>query len=268
MAAKKKFNVIGFTKAEANITNYEQVRKLIQKIKPQIIINTAAYQIVDKCEQNPDIAFAINTIAIKNIAEICQEQHIQTITISTDYVFDGKKGATYEETDIPHPLQIYGISKYAGELICLQYNPNSYIIRTCALFGGETGSKSKGNFIINILKEAQGLSTLEVNNDQIINPTYAVDLAEGIFRLIEKQAPVGIYHLVSSNYCSWADLAKKVMEIKKQTTKIIPVKREGKYGNLSRPLFTALENTKAKKLGITLPTWESAVERYIDSYLK
>lgn len=266
--SSEKMDFIATGREDLDIADIDQLHKLVNLHKPNIIINTCAYQLVDGCEKNPEEAFNVNTIAVKNIAEISREHEAKTITFSTDYVFDGTKGTAYKEDDLPNPLQIYGLSKYAGEVACKNYNENSYIIRTCGLFSGKTGSRTKGNFIINILREAEGKEYIEVNSDQIVNPTYAGDLTLSLFELIKKNAPAGIYHLVSQNSCSWAELATKVMEVAGRSTRIVPVERKGQYGKIRRPLYSVLENTRAKSLGVTLPTWESAVERYFDKYLK
>jgi len=265
-ANKLGFSVIAFGKEELDVRKYNQVKKEIERIKPKVVINTSTYQVVDECEKNPKIAFDVNTLGVRNIADICRNNKILTITYSTDYVFDGKKGEQYVEADRPNPLQIYGISKLAGELACLDYNFNSIIIRTCALFGGKYGSKKKGNFVINTIREVEGKKFYEVNCDQIINPTYANDLAEATLKLISKNATPGIYHLVNEGYCSWADFAQTIMKLKNINTEIIPIERKGIYGKIKRPLFTALSNTKAKKLGVTLPSWQSGLERYIKLY--
>lgn len=265
-AKKMGFSVSAYGHAELDVTDTERVNNELIKTNPDIVINASAYHVVADCETHPELAFAINAIAVKNLSVCCQQKGIKFITFSTDYVFDGKKGSTYLETDRPSPVQIYGLSKLAGEISCLNYNPNSVVIRTCGLYGGETGSKSKrGNFILNILKEAEKKKVLEVSSEQIVSPTYAADLAKATLELLKNKKIYGIYHLVNKGFCSWAELAEEVIKTRNLTVTIVPVDRNGGTIEIKRPLFSALKNTRAKKLGVKLPLWKDAVKRYIQS---
>jgi dTDP-4-dehydrorhamnose reductase len=258
------FEIVSFGREEADITDYEKVNSLIEQYKPNIIINASAYHVVPECESHPETAFLINAVALKNLAETCDRLKIKLVHYSTDYVFDGRKEIPYKEIDTPMPLQIYGISKLAGEFTVLRYATNSVLIRTSGVYGGKTGSRAKkGNFIINILKQAEGKETLEVSSEQIVSPTYAVDLAKATLQLLKHKNVAGIYHLVNEGYCSWAELAQAAVDVKGLKTKIIPVDRGGMAGSLRRPLFSALSNTRAKKLKIVLPEWEDAARRYV-----
>lgn len=261
------FSVAAFSKEELNITDNLSLNKAIKRIKPKIVINTSAFHVVDNCEKDPLSAFGINCIAVKNLAKICKENKSLFVTYSTDYVFDGKKNKPYKEVDRPNPLQMYGLSKLAGEYAALNaYPERTYIIRTCGIYGGKEGSRSKrGNFVINILKEAKQNDILEVSSEQIVNPTYAKDLAEATLKLLELNPSPGIYHLVNEGYSSWYDFAKKVLEYARIKKKILPVDRGGKTGDMQRPKFSALINTKAKKLGVILPQIEDGLRSYLES---
>lgn len=252
-----------FSKEELDITASQKVKSKIESLKPDVVINASAFHVVQNCEIYPDKAFLVNATAIGNIAQITEKMNIRFITYSTDYVFDGKKGKPYVENDLPSPMQTYGVSKAAGEYLALAYNPKSIIIRSSGVYGGRHGSRAKkGNFALNILKE-KNRETLEVSSEQIVNPTYSADLAQGTFALLKHKGIYGIYHLVSEGYCSWAQFAQEIMEKIKSQTKIIPVDRRGQSGGARRPLFSALKNTRAKALGIVLPSWQDAIKRYI-----
>lgn len=260
----QKNDVLSYGREELDITDKKNTANVIKKIKPDLVINASAFHQVAECEEFPEKAFEINAVAVKNIAEASASINAVFVHYSTDYVFDGKKGESYKEDEIPNPLQIYGISKYAGEIVSLNYNPSSIIIRTCGVFGGKTGSRSKkGNFILTILKQIEGKKELEVSSEQIVSPTYAHDLAKYTLKLLEKKPKSGIYHLINEGYCSWAEFAQEIAKLVNSKTKIIPVDRRGESGGARRPLFSALSNTKAKKMGVVLPDWRDGLSRYI-----
>lgn len=263
-AKNKDINIKAFSHEELDITDFDKVKKEIKNFSPDFVVNTSAFHNVPLCEDEPEKAFLVNAISLKPIAQYCEEKNIRLVTYSTDYVFDGLKGVPYEEDDKPNPLQIYGLSKLAGEYIVLNYSPMSIVIRTCGVYGGKEGSKSKkGNFALNILKQTENQSVIEVASEQIVNPTYALDLAKGTLDLLDKANIGGVYHLANEGYCSWAEFASEIIKIKGLPTKIVPVNREGMAGQLRRPLFSALKNTRAAALGVKLPAWQDGLKRYL-----
>ena len=263
---KRKWQIEAFDKKKLDITDSERIKRKITKINPDVVINASAFHVVPDCETDMDRAFLINAISLKTIAQVCFKKKIKFISYSTDYVFDGLKGSPYVEEDKPNPLQIYGISKTAGEYIALNYTTTSVVIRSSGVYGGQHGSRSKkGNFALNILKE-KNRKTLKVSSEQIVNPTYAVDLAKSSLDLLKKKDTHGIYHLINEGHCSWAEFARKIMKLSGSRTKIIPVDRRGESGGAGRPLFSALKNTRAAELGIKLPSWEDAIKRYLFTF--
>lgn len=265
-AKEKALDIRSFNHKELDITDFEKVKKEIEDFLPDFVVNASAFHVVALCEDESENAFLVNALALKPISQFCDEKNIQLVTYSTDYVFDGLKGSPYEEDDKPNPLQIYGLSKLAGEYIALNYSSKSIVIRTCSVHGGKEGSHSKkGNFALNILKQAQIQETIEVASEQIVSPTYSVDLAKATLDLLKHQGINGVYHLVNEGYCSWAELAAFVVDLKGLKAKIVPVDKRGMAGKLKRPLFSALSNTRARKLGIVLPSWQDAFQRYIET---
>ncbi|HSD98636.1 MAG TPA: dTDP-4-dehydrorhamnose reductase [Patescibacteria group bacterium] len=254
----------GFGHSQLDITNLQRVKDVILNISPTVIINTTAFHVVSECEKDPQKAFVINATAVMHLAQFCAEKGIGFVSYSSDYVFDGKKGKPYKENDKVSPLQVYGVSKTAGEYLSLAYNPEAIIIRTSGVYGGKKGSQAKkGNFVINLLREAKDKKVIEVSSEQVVSTTYAVDLAEATIRLLQKEPKGGIYHLVNDGYCSWADFAKQIIKESGLSTKIIPVDRGGYSSNAHRPVFSALSTTKAARLGVKLPSWKSAIKRYV-----
>jgi dTDP-4-dehydrorhamnose reductase len=264
-ARAKGLDITALGREELDITDNTAVCETIKKLQPTVILNASAYHVVPDCEQYPQNAFAINTIALKNLAEIAEEQKAVLVHYSTDYIFDGIKGKPYKEDDKPNPLQVYGISKLAGEFAVLNYCSKAIIIRACYVYGGKTGSRAKkGNFVLTILKQIEGKTELEVASEQIVSPTYAEDLAEASLKLIQKKESKGIYHLVNEGHCTLSEFAQQIVKYKKQKTKIIPVNRGGVAGKLHRPLFSALQNTRAKQEGIKLPHWKASLKKYVE----
>lgn len=263
------FEITAFEKEEMNVTDGLQTKRKIEEVKPNILINTSAYHVVPKCEENPLEAMMVNFLAVRNLAKLCKEKNITFVTYSTDYVFDGEKGASYNENDKPNPLQVYGISKLAGEYAALNsYPKETFIIRTCGLYGGKAGSPEKGgNFVLNIIKETKDREIIEVSSEQIVNPTYAGDLSKATLKLLNNQANPGIYHLVNEGYCSWYEFAKEIFKIAKIDKEIKPVDRGSLSGKMKRPKFSALKNTKAKTLGIELPSWQEGLKSYFNNEL-
>lgn len=263
---ERKYEISVFGREELDITDSNKVNQEIESYEPDIVINTSAFHVVPVCEDEPEQAFLVNAISLKSLAEFCEEKKIKLITYSTDYVFDGLKGSPYIEDDKPNPLQIYGLSKLAGEYIVLNYSPNSIVIRTCVVYGGKEGSRSKkGNFILNILQQAEKEKSIDVASEQIVSPTYSADLAEATLKLVEHANTKGLYHLVNEGYCSFAEFAQEAIKLKGLNTRIIPVDRKGISGKLKRPFFSALKNTEAANLGIKLPPWQDALKRYVNT---
>ncbi|MFA5842585.1 MAG: dTDP-4-dehydrorhamnose reductase [Candidatus Gracilibacteria bacterium] len=260
------FEIIAFNKEELDVTQPLQIEEKIKQINPAILINTSAYHVVPLCEKNPLPALEVNFIAVQNLARICKKIGIPFVTYSTDYVFDGKKSAPYLEADLPHPLQVYGLSKLAGEYAALSsYPEGTFMIRTCGLYGGKTGSPEKGgNFVLNLLKDTKNQNAMEVSSEQRVSPTYAGDLSKATLKLLSREVPSGIYHLVNRGDCSWYEFAKEIFKLSNIKIALKPVDRGGLDKDMKRPLFSALENTKAKALGVELPSWQEGLKSYLD----
>lgn len=263
------FEIISFEKNNLNVNDRLQVEKKIIEIKPDILINTSAYHVLSQCEQNPDKAMLTNFIAVRNLAELCRDNNVVFVTYSTDYVFDGQKGSAYEESDLSNPLQVYGFSKLAGEYAALNIFPEgTFVIRTNGVYGGKNGSPEKnGNFVLNIIKEANDKELIEVSSEQIVSPTYAGDLSRASLKLLNSQALPGIYHLVNEGSCSWYEFTEEIYKLNGIKKLLKPIDRDGLSGGIKRPRFSALQNTKAKALGIILPNWQDGLSRYV-AFLK
>ncbi len=263
-----RFSIVSFNREEFDITDEVLSEKRTKDEKPDILINTAAYNAVSLCEKESVKAFSVNCVAVRNLAKLSRMHRIRFVTFSTDYVFDGRKNAPYTEDDVPNPLQMYGITKLAGEYGARSMYPEgAYIIRTNGLYGGKIGSPQKGNFVLNILKEAEGKDRIEVAEDQFANPTYADHLARAVLSFLETSADPGLYHLANRGSCSWYECAKEVyrrMDIQKE---LVPVRRGEESTGIRRPLYSVLDSHKAEGFGILMPSWQDGVEDYV-SFLR
>lgn len=251
---------------ELDIESKESVLRAIEAYKPDVVINTAAYHNVPQCETEPHRAFAVNCIAVNNLAKICKDNDVLLVTFSTDYVFDGEKTRPYTESDTPMPLQMYGISRLSGEQAVQATAPNnSIIIRTCGLYGFSGAASKGGNFVDKRITDAKTHAEIEMGCDQVVSPTFTNDLAIAVLKLIEHpERQGGIYHLVNHGECSWYEFTKAIYEILGLSAQVVPVGRGGMTGDMRRPLYSVLKNTKASSLGIELPNWRDALQRYIE----
>ncbi len=265
LAKEFKFETFAFGKQELDILDYKRTEKLIKKISPDVVINTAAYHVVSDCEQFPEKAFAVNAAAEKKLADTCHQNKIKLVYYSTDKVFDGKKRSPYKESEPATPIQIYGLSKLAGEIATTNYCPNSIIIRTCGIFGGVAGSREKkGNFVLYILQQAKKGKQIEISSEQVVNFVYAKDLAFATLMLLRRKAKNGTYNIVNERSATWARFAQEIVKIRKLNFKIVPVDRGGSFGSVPTPIYTALDTTKIKNCDIKLSDWRDALKRYLD----
>jgi dTDP-4-dehydrorhamnose reductase len=254
-------------RSELDIESRESCEHAIAEFRPDVVVNTAAFHNVPQCETEPLRAFDVNCVAVRDLAALCAKQNVRLIAFSTDYVFGGEKRTPYREDDRTGPLQMYGISRLAGELAALAAAPrHAVVIRTCGLYGLSGASSKGGNFVDKRISDAQTLNSLEMGCDQVVSPTYTGDLAQAVLKLIEHPKLVpGIYHLVNEGECTWFEFTKAIYELAGLGTQVVPVDRGGMSGEMRRPLYSALANTKAKSLGIALPHWRDALKRYLDA---
>jgi dTDP-4-dehydrorhamnose reductase len=257
-------DIIAPTRREFDIVNNSKFLELAVKYNPDIVINTAAFHNVPRCEIEPLNAFKYNTISVHDMAKICYDLDIKFVTFSTDYVFDGMKGKPYIETDIPCPIQMYGISKLAGEFSSIIY-PTTTIIRTCGLYGIE-GAKSKGgNFVDKRIKDTQKSNKIEIGDDQTVSPTFTVDLSKAVLELIKHSDSNEIYHLINEGCCTWYQFTQEIFKIMDIDCEVIPVGRCGIFNGVKKPLFSVLENRRAfEEYNIRLPHWKNALRRYLE----
>jgi len=237
----------------------------IARLRPELVINCAAFHNVPKCEEDPAQAFLINCAAVRDLAAACAEAGARLVTFSSDYVFGGERKTPWREDDLPAPLQIYGISRLAGEHAALAAAPgHAVVIRTCGLYG-RSGAKSKGgNFVDGRVADARAGKRIEMASEQVVAPTSTDDLSRAVFALIAhpRLAP-GLYHLVNEGACSWYEFTKEIVRLAGAAAEVVPVDRGGRTGNMRRPLYSVLANTRAHALGVALRPWQEALADYL-----
>ena len=249
-----------FTDVKAfDITNHTDVKEFIEINKINVIINCAAYTAVDKAESEPELADAINHLALVNLAQIAKDNSIKLIHISTDYVFDGTNNKPYIETDTPNPESVYGQTKLDGELAIQQINPaNSIIIRTSWLY-----SKFGNNFVKNMLRLSETRDEISVVSDQIGSPTNAADLADAILIILSKieNETVELFHYSNQGVCSWYDFVKAIFEISNNTIKVNAIESWQYPTPAKRPFYSVLNKIKIKnRYFIEIPYWKDSLK--------
>jgi dTDP-4-dehydrorhamnose reductase len=196
--------------AVLDICSRESIQAVVNDYRPEAVINTVSFHNVPLCESDPSSAFAVNCVAVRDLAAACCRIGALFVTFSTDYVFDGEKKASYLEDDNPVPLQMFGITRLAGEFAALSAaSQHALIVRTCGLYGlSEPGTGNK-NFVDQRVEDAEARRQIEMGGDQVVSPTYTHDLSRAVLQLIEHpQRTPGTYHLVNEGKCSWFEFTK------------------------------------------------------------
>ncbi len=250
--------VTGLSSRDADIRDAKRVHDTVKENHPDWIVLAAAYTDVDGCESNPQLAFAVNRDGAMNVAEVAREVGARLVFLSSDYVFDGKKTTPYESGDARNPQSVYGRSKAEAEIKLLELMPDCCIIRTSWLFG--IGGKC---FPDTILKLAASRPALDVVNDQRGRPTYAVDLARAIIQLCRKNA-AGIVHATNTGDCTWFEFAQQILQSAGLTTTVQPVSSEQMARPAPRPAYSVLSPARLRGLGIEMPSWQDALQRYLE----
>jgi len=258
-ALSVKHQVLGRDIEDLNIADQQRVQKEIETMRPQVVVNAAAYTDVDGCEGKRELAFSVNAEGARNIAAGCAASNARMIHLSTDYVFDGTSSAPYREEDPPNPLNVYGASKLQGERQIREVLENHLIIRTEWLFG-----RHGKNFVDTILRLAAQQEELRVVNDQRGAPTFTKDLSWAIEKLLEKEAK-GILHITNSGSCTWFEFARQILKEKNiDNGSIVPISSAALTRPAKRPANSVLDFHRFENLvGQKMRTWEEALKEYL-----
>ena len=253
---------IPLTRKDLDVTDFESL-KILKELKSDVIINTAAYVRVDDAELYPEKAFQVNSIGALNVAKIANEINAINVYISTDYVFDGTKGEPYTEEDVANPLNVYGLSKYAGEIFTRNYSKKYYVIRVASLYGKAGASGKGGNFVNWVIEKAKRGEEIRVVDDQFMSPTYTKDVAKTLKKFLELKPEFGVYHMVNEGHCSWYEFTREIFEILGWDVEVKPIKSSELKRLAKRPRFSVLKNKKLEELGLRMRPWKDALGEYL-----
>ncbi|HXG31866.1 MAG TPA: dTDP-4-dehydrorhamnose reductase [Bryobacteraceae bacterium] len=254
--------VRGLDRASVDITDAARVEQSVADFDPQVVVNAAAYNQVDVAEQEPQAAFAVNALAVRNIALACRQNGAVLVHFSTDYVFDGRAGRPYTEDDPPHPLGAYAVSKLAGEYFAQAYLDDALIIRTSGVFGPGGLRTARGNFIELMLRLAQSGQPIRVVADHYASPTFAPLLAARTADLVER-GQSGLFHIGGGTPISWFDFARLIFRVAGLSPELRPTSEREYRTAARRPKYSALSNARIEQLGLApMPPLEEAVAAY------
>lgn len=277
----RRYKVIPATRVEADITSVSQVKDLVEQVRPDILINSAAYTDVDGCESDQDQAFRVNALGARNAAIAAREAGAKLVHISTDYVFDGSKECPYREYDMASPINVYGASKLLGEQLVKEQLHRYFVVRTAWLYAGAGKS-----FVKTILQLAEEREELRVVCDQTGSPTYARDVARQVSTLMGTDL-YGTYHCTSQRSCTWYEFARAILQCigyrehpgPAGAVRLVSESRDGRAITLkpvsseefprpaSRPRYSVLENYM---LGLqdldVMPEWRQSLGEFLAGY--
>ena len=248
---------------EFDVTDAAGARRTLAAMRPETVINTAAFHRVDDCEADPWPAFRVNALAVRDLALAARDLGFCLVHFSTDYVFDGERNSPYGEDDPPRPLSAYGVSKLAGEYFVRALAARHYLVRTCGLYG-TAGSKEKGyNFVDRIIALAGEGRAIRVVDDQRLTPTSTAELAVRLGLLIRTRC-YGLYHLTNEGGCTWYEFAREILALLGRPARLERVSSPPPGAAAPRPRYSVLDNRHARSIGLpAFSPWPEALRDYL-----
>ena len=258
------YEVRALTHTDIELSSLESVKSCLSSQPSHVVVNTGAMHHVENCEQDPQRAFAVNAIGVRNLALVTRDSGTTLVHVSTDYVFDGKKRKPYVESDAPLPLNVYGSSKLAGEYFVRTLNPKHFVLRTSALYG-KNPCRAKGglNFVDLMLKLARERGRVRVVDSEFVSPTPTPDVARQIVALSACNA-YGLYHATAEGSCSWYEFAREIFSVAEIDVKLEVASPTEFFAKVPRPCYSVLENRELKKQRLNLfEPWQAGLSRYL-----
>jgi dTDP-4-dehydrorhamnose reductase len=261
--------VCGLTHADIEVGDLNSVWRILLRLKPQVVVNTAAMHHVELCEREPQKAFAINALGPRNLALVSRELDAVLMQVSTDYVFDGKKSTPYDETDVPLPLNVYGNTKLAGEYIVVGAIHKHFVIRTSGLYGkNPCRGKRSLNFVELMLKLAREHGEVRVVHDEIVSPTSTDELARQIV-VLSRSSDYGLYHATAEGSCSWYEFAREIFQLTGARVDLRIASPNEFPSKVPRPRYSVLENRALKAAGLNrFRQWQEGLRDYLGVALR
>ncbi|MCZ7625560.1 MAG: dTDP-4-dehydrorhamnose reductase [Candidatus Methylomirabilota bacterium] len=256
-------DLVTLNHVDFELTDRTQVRDALREYRPGLILNTVAYHRVDECERFPERAFAVNALAVRDLAIAAKAIGAVLVHFSTDYVFDGRQRTPYREDDPPGPLSVYATSKLAGEYFVKAVLSQHFVIRTCGLYGLAGRYNKTGNFVETMLRLAAEGREIRVVGDQIVTPTSAKELARKVRQLVETGA-YGLYHISNNGECSWHQFASAIFEMSGLRAHLQETTAAAFGAPAARPAYSVLDNANLRSLGLDdLRPWRDALADYL-----
>lgn len=256
--AKRGYEGVGVDVEEMDITDRDAVERVMREAHVDKVMHCAAWTAVDAAEDQVELCRKVNAVGTENIARMCRELDLPMVYLSTDYVFDGEGERPWEPDDERHPLNVYGQTKYEGELAVEKYLEKYFIVRIAWVFG-----INGNNFIKTMLRLSETHDTLTVVDDQIGSPTYTYDLARLLVDMLETEK-YGRYHATNEGLCSWCDFAKEIFRQAGKKVTVLPVTSDEYPAKAKRPHNSRMNKDKLEEMGFTrLPSWQDALGRYL-----
>ena len=259
---RREHETLSLDQDKLDITEEGHVFDLLSSSKPDVVINCAAYNDVDEAETKREEAFRVNADGVKHLSNGCEEFGSVLCHFSTDYVFDGTSTRPYHPDDLPNPISVYGESKRAGEVFVQSILSRHYLIRTSSLYG-----KNGNNFVYTILQMAREKEVLTVVQDQVMSPTWTVNLARGVVRLISSDN-FGLYHLTdqTDGGISWFEFAQEILRLKGFTNKVEATTSKELNRPAKRPHYSVLDTTRfTQHSGYEPMPWQESLKCFMDS---
>lgn len=262
-AALAAHELVPFTHGDFDVRDTAAARQALAAARPDVVINTTAFHKVDLCETEAESAFAVNALAPYALARLSRELGFRFVHYSTDYVYGGRDVRPLTEDVPPAPVQVYGVSKAAGEWMVLNAAPDSLVIRSSGLYGLAGASGKGGNFVMTVVRLAKEQGRMRMVNDQRTSPSYTRDLASGVTALVEKGA-TGIVHLTNSGSCTWFEFASFIVKAAGLDAEVAPQTSSESGALARRPPYSVLANSRLAEFGIApLRPWHEAVSDFL-----
>jgi dTDP-4-dehydrorhamnose reductase len=256
---------VGLSHQDLDVTDGVGVASAMHSLRPDWVLNTAAFHRVDDCETNPALAFAANALGAFNVARAAADVGAGVVFFSTDYVFGGEereRDNPYDEGDKVQPLNVYGVSKAAGEQLVMQANPRHVVVRSAGLYGTATSRKG-WTFPELMINKAKTDGMVRVVTDQVLSPTFTADLAQKTKGLVEEDAS-GLFHLTNAGECSWFEFARGVFDLAGVEVEMEPIETGETQRRAHRPSYSALRTTRVQEAGVSpMRSWEEALDAYL-----
>ena len=258
-------SVVACDRPEVDITDSQALERVLARHDPEVVLNAAAYNQVDVAEKEPQAAYLVNALAVRNLALACRQVDASLVHFSTDYVFDGLARHPYAEDDATHPLGAYAVSKLAGELYARAYLDRVLIVRTSGVFGPGGLATARGNFVELMLRLAASGQPIRVVEDHVASPTFAPLLASRTVDLVERRMS-GIFHVGGGSPISWFRFARLIFETARIDPPLVATSEREYRTPARRPQYSALSNAKMERVGLEpMPPLRTAVERYFEA---